>query len=249
MNENARYRKERNSWIWQIFRNLHNIKTPNMKSITLIAAIAATTFFYAQEVRTTEENVAFSNGSHNAIVVTVPYGKKEIVEKELKSEMKDWGGKYNSSKGEMTTVGSSSKAIGEKPYDGYAKIISDNATEVKVAFAVDLGGAYLNSSQHGTQYSAVLARVKQFAVRAAGESVEAEMDAEAKVLKTMEGDQSDLQKSIENSREDIEECKKRIADAEQKIRENEAAVARKGDEIAAQKDKIGTIEKKKKSIK
>src|SRR4051812_8275370 len=115
-----------------------------MRSITLVAAMAATTFFYAQEVKTNEENVSFTNGSHNAIVVTIPYGNKDIVEKALKSEMKDWGGKFNSSKGELQTTGSSSKAMGDKPYDGYAKIVSDNADEVKVAFAVDLGGAYLS---------------------------------------------------------------------------------------------------------
>jgi len=220
-----------------------------MKSITLIAAMAATTFFYAQEVKTNEENISFSNGSHNAIVVTIPYGNKDIVEKELKSEMKDWGGKYSSSKGEMTTSGSSSKAMGDKPYDGYAKIVSDNENEVKVAFAVDLGGAYLSSKEHGSQYTATLSRVKKFGAKAAHESIDAELAVEAKVLKGMEGDKSDMLKSIESSKKDIEDYKKRITEAEQKIKDNEAAVVKKGEEITTQTSKIGTVEKKKKSIK
>jgi len=220
-----------------------------MKSISLLAAMAVTTFFYAQEVKTSEESVSFLNGSHNAIVVTIPYGNKEIVEKELKSEMKDWGGKYNSSKGEMQTVGSSSKAMGDKSYDGYAKIISDNDKEIKVAFAVDLGGAYLDSKDHGSQFKAIETRIKKFGAKAAHESIDAELAAEGKVLKELQGNKSDLEKSIENSKKDIEDYKKKIVEAEQKIKDNEAAVVKKGEEIGTQTTKIGTVQDKKKSIK
>jgi hypothetical protein len=219
-----------------------------MKTITLIAALAATTFFYAQEVKTTEETVSFSNGAHNAIVVTVPHGNKDIVEKELKSELKDWSGKYSSSKGEMTTVGSTMKAMGDKPFDSYAKIMDGGENYIRVAFAVDLGGAYLDSKMHGAQFTALKARIEKFASKAALSSIEGELETEGKVLKGMEKEKAEMEKTIESSKKDIEDYKKRIADAEQKIKDNEASVAKKSEEIGTQTTKVGEVEKKKKSV-
>lgn len=224
------------------------VKNETMKTIALIAAMAATTFFYGQEVKTNEENVSFSNGTHNAIVVTIPYGNKDVVEKELKSELKDWGGKFNSSKGEMQAMGASSKAMGNKIYDGYAKIISENEKEIRVAFAIDLGGAYLDSRQHNDQYKVMNERIKKFGKNAANESINEEIAVEAKVLKELEGNKSDLEKSIEESKKDIEDYKKRIAEEEQKIKDNEAALTKKGEEITTQTSKLGDVEKKKKAI-
>jgi hypothetical protein len=218
-----------------------------MKAITLIAAIATTSFMYAQ-VKVTEENVSFSNGSHNAIVVTIPHGNKEVVDKELKSELKDWGGKYSSSKGEMTTVQSSVKSMGDKPFDGYARILDGGSDYVKVAFAVDLGGAYLDSKQHGAQFSAMKQRAEKFASRTSVLSIEEELATEAKVLKTMEKEKVELEKTITNSKKDIEEYQKRIAEAEQKIKDSEAGLAKKSEEITAQTTRIGDVEKKKKSV-
>lgn len=219
-----------------------------MKAITLIAAITTTSFFYAQQIKITEENVSFSNGSHNAIVVTIPHGNKEVVDKELKSELKDWGGKYNSGKGEMTTSQSTVKSMGDKPFDGYARILDGGENFVKVAFAVDLGGAYLDSKQHGAQFSAMKQRAEKFASRAAMQSIEDELAVEAKVLKTMEKEKVELEKTIEESKKDIEDYKKRIAEAEQKIKDSEAGVVKKTEEITAQTTRIGDVEKKKKAV-
>jgi hypothetical protein len=218
-----------------------------MKQLLLAATLLTATFSFAQEVKTSEESVSFSNGSHNAIVVTIPYANKEVVEKELKSEMKDWGGKHNSSKGEHTAIQASMKAMGSKPFDGYAKII-ENGDVIKVAFAVDLGGAYMDSRQHGAQYKVIQERAKKFATKTATTGVENELAAEAKILKEMEKDKSDLEKSIESSKKDIEDYKKRIEEAEQKIKDNESALSKKGEEITIQTTKIGDVEKKKKSI-
>lgn len=219
-----------------------------MKYIALVATLTVSTFFYAQDVKTNEENVSFSNGTHNAIVVTIPHGNKDVIEKELKSELKDWGGKYNSSKGEMQTMGASSKAMGNKIYDGYAKIISENDKEVRVAFAIDLGGAYLDSRQHGDQYKVMNERIKKFGKKAAHESIDVQIAAEAKVLKELEGNKKDLEETIEDSKKDIEDYKKRIAEAEQKIKDSEAALSKKGEEITTQTSKLGDVEKKKKAI-
>lgn len=218
-----------------------------MKQIVLAATLFTAVFSFAQDIKVSEENVSFNNGSHNAVVVTVPYANRDVVEKELKSEMKDWGGKYSSTKGEHQAMQASMKAMGDKYFDGYAKVI-ESGDQIKVAFAVDLGGAYLDSRQHSAQYKVIQEKAKKFAARAAEAGVENELAAEAKILKEMEKDKSDLEKSIEKSKSDIEDYKKRIAEEEQRIKDNESALSKKGEEITTQTGKIADVEKKKKNI-
>jgi len=220
----------------------------NMKVMTLIAALTTTTFFFAQEISVKEENVSFSNGSHNALVVTIPYGNKEVVEKELKSELKDWGGKYSSSKGEMTTSQSSFKAMGDKPFDGYAKILDGGENSIRVAFAIDLGGAYLENRHHAAQFSAMKSRIEKFAHKAATASIDGELEIETKVMKGLEKEKTEMTETIEESKKDIEDYKKKIEEAEQRITDNESGVVKKDEEIKAQAEKMAAIEAKKKAI-
>ena len=196
------------------------------------------------EVKVSEEHYAFSTGSKNSIIVTIPYGKLDIVEKELKEELKGWGGKYNSSKGEYTSMQATMKSMGAKPFDAYARPFSSGET-VKVAFAIDLGGAYLSSSQHGAQFTAMKERVKDFAVKAAKACIAEEMKAEQKILTGFEKDQKDLEKEKETLLKSIDDYKKKISDAEKKIEENINNQTKKKEEITNQTAKVGEIEKKK----
>lgn len=220
-----------------------------MKTILLAAAVSAVTFFHAQEVKPNEQSVPFSTGSHNAIVVSIPHANKDIVERELRSELKDWGGKYNSSKGEMTATQASMKAMGDKYFDAIGKVIETGNNEIMIAIAVDLGGAFLDSKQHNAQYKVMEEKIRKMAVRASIASIDEELSEQGKVLKTMERDKKEFEENIERSKKDIEDYKKRIADAEQKIKDNESAVSKKDGEIKDQSSKIGEIEKKKKNVK
>lgn len=219
-----------------------------MKQLTLIVATLMTTWVIGQEVKTSHDKISFSHGSFDAIVVTIPYGDKDIIEKELKSEMKDWGGKYNSSKGEYTAKEAKMKDMGDKYFDGYAKII-ESGSEIKVAFAVDLGGSYMNNSDHKDQYKVIEARAKKFAQNASKESVNGMIELETKTLKKLTGEKEDMLKNIENSKKDIENYKKKIAEEEQKIKDNEAASQKKETEIGTQTTKLGEVQGLLKKIK
>jgi hypothetical protein len=219
-----------------------------MKQLTLFVATILTTWVVGQEVKTSNEKVSFSHGSFDAIVVSIPYGNKDVVEKELKSEMKDWGGKYNSSKDEYTAKQAKIKAMGDKYFDGYAKII-ESGSEIKVAFAVDLGGAYLNHREHGDQHKAIEGRVKKFGQSAAKESVNGMIETETKALKKLTGEKEDLLKDIEHSKKDIEDYKKKITEAEQKIKDDESATQKKESEIGTQTSKLGEVQELLKKIK
>lgn len=208
-----------------------------MKQVTLFVAALCTTWAIGQEVKTSNDKVSFSHGSFDAIVVNIPYGNKDVIEKELKSEMKDWGGKYNSSKGEYTAKEAKMKGMGDKYFDGYAKII-ESGSDIKVAFAVDLGGAYMNHSEHKDQHNVIESRAKKFGQNASKESVNGMIEAETKTLKKLTGEKEDMLKEIEDSKKDIENYKKKISEEEQSIKDNEAASKKKEEEIGAQTTKL-----------
>lgn len=214
-----------------------------MRQVILIATMAFSAFSFGQNIKATNEKISFSQGTQDAIVVNIPYGTKEIIEKELKSEMKDWGGKYDSNKDEFMSKGAKMKAMGDKYFDGYAKIIQ-KGDEMAVAFAVDLGGAYMNSSDHKEQYKVIEARALKFAKKASSESVEEEIDAETKILSGLEKEQKGLEKDIESSKSDIENYKKKIKEEEDSIEKNTDALGKKKEEVDKQAAKIAEIKKR-----
>ncbi len=214
-----------------------------MKTI-LFLAITVCTFASFGQIKTTEEAISFSNGTHNAIVVTVPNGTSEGVNDQLKNEIKNWGGKFSENKGEFSAIGLSMKKMGEKSFDGYAKVI-ENGSVIKVAFTIDLGGAYMTSSDHSQQYKVILEKAKEFAAKAGAAAIDAELKVEEKLLKTMVKEQSDIEKEISKSESSIEKAKQTIAEEEKKIADAKNALDKKMGEVKAQGEKISIIEKKK----
>ena len=209
--------------------------------ILLIAAISFNSFAQ-NEVKVTEESISYSVGSKNSIVVTIPYGDQEVVEKELKNEMKDWGGKYSSSKGEAQTLQSSVKKMFErKTFDSYAKVIKTD-DGIKVAVAVDLGGAFMTSSQHSAQFAEMKERLQKFAVTAAKASIKENMKAEEKILSSFEKEEKSLEKDKEGHLKDIEDYKKKIADSQKKIEDNVILQTKKKEQIKDQSKKIKDLE-------
>lgn len=214
-----------------------------MKQLFILALTAISFGSFAQnQIKTSEESVAYSVGSRNSIIVTVPYGKADIVAKELKKEMKDWGGKLKASKTESTTFQSSLKNMFErKTFDTYAKVITvDN--EVKVAVAVDLGGAYMTSKDHPSQYGEMKVRLENFAATAAKASVKDNVKAEEKILSTLQKEEKSLEKVKESHLKEIESYKKKIEESQKKIEDNIVLQTKKKDEVKAQAAKIKALE-------
>lgn len=212
--------------------------------IASLFTLVGLALFAQNTVTVSEENTNFSVGSKNSIVVNIPYGSMDVIEKALKSELKDWDGKYNSSKGEYTSMQARLKEMGDKPFDAYAKIITSDDV-IKVAFAIDLGGAFMTSSHHSAQFNEMRAVVKKFAIETAMECVEEDLRVETKKLEVAEKDQKDLEKEKENLLNSIDDYRKRISEAEKKIEQNMTNQSNKKSEISTQAQKVKEIEKKK----
>ncbi|MBI1836976.1 MAG: hypothetical protein HYR91_06895 [Flavobacteriia bacterium] len=219
------------------------------KYLLSIATVVVSIITFSQNVEIDERNATFNAGSRNAIYVSIPHVTVDFIEKKIKDEVKDWGGKYNSSKGEYTSMQAQIKEMGEKMFDGYAKIVSEKDGNVVVAFAFDLGGAFMTSSEHKTQYSAMAAKLKDFGVNAAKDFVSEEIKDQEKILKSLMKDQESLVSTKSDLEKDIEDYKKKIAEAEKKIEENKSNQEKMKEEIKTQEVKVEEVNKKLKGIK
>lgn len=216
--------------------------------LTTVALVATSTFFAQSGLGLREEIQNFSIGSKNALVLTIPHAKMDVLESELKSELKDWGGKYKSSKGEWTMMQGAPKFMDKKAFDAYVITTPGTDGSIKVSFAIDLGGAFLNGKEHPTQFTAMSKRLLEFGKKVASESVKEEVKMQEKALEVLEKDQKSLEKDKKELEESIEDYKKKIAEAETKIRENESLQSEKKTAISNQAEKIKEVEKLQKSF-
>lgn len=215
-----------------------------MKNILSLLFVLITVFTFAGSIEIDEKNVSFSAGSKNAIVVKIPHVSKDFMEKKIKEEVKNWDGKYNSSKGEFSSTQGKISEMGEKMFDGYAKIIEEKDGFVFVAFAFDLGGAYLTSSDHKEQFNAISRRIKEFAINSSKDSVAEELKDQEKVLKSLNKEQENLVSDKVSLEKSIEEYTKRIEEAKKKIEENIKNQETKKNEIKTQETKVNEVSTK-----
>jgi chromosome segregation ATPase len=220
-----------------------------MKIYTTLITLSFAFTTFSQAVRIEEKSTSFNAGSKNAICITIPHTSSDFVEKKVKEEMKNWNGKYNSSKGESLTSLSLLKEIGEKTFDGYAKIIESKDGMTTVAFAFDLGGAFLSSSQHKEQYNAMLQRLKTFGINTSKEAVGEVIREQEKSLKTIQREQESLEKEKATLEQGIENSKKEIEEATKKIEKNQHDQIKKKEEIKMQATKLDESNKKLGNIK
>lgn len=202
---------------------------------------------FSQKIKINEQTESFGVGSKNAIVITIPYGNKDVVEKEVKSLLKSWDGKYKDSKNEFQCIQGGMKSLGNKLFDAYAKMTEDKEY-IQVALAVDLGGAFMTSREHSSQYKEFENAMKKLAKDCANKSVEKELEVAKEILEDLTDDQNKLIKEKTDLEKDIEDYKKKIAEAENKIKENGSKQERKATEISTQGTVIKEIENKLKSI-
>jgi peptidoglycan hydrolase CwlO-like protein len=208
-----------------------------MKTVFAFLFIGLSTFLFAQEVTTSSEKVQFSQGTFDAIVVSIPFASKDEVLKSLKSEMKSWGGKVKTSGDEVSSLNAKMKKMGEQYFNGYSKVIKDGDV-IKVAFIVDLGGAFMDRMQHGSQYDYIEQRAKDFGVNASKSSVKTSISDQNKALKSLNKEKKSLEKGIAKSKKNIDKYKSQISAEEKNINDSENAIKAKDKEISEQESLI-----------
>lgn len=189
------------------------------------------------------------DGSKEGFYVSIPYGDQKQIEKALKDELKDWKGKYKSEKDYVFVDDCKLKAMGKNTFDVFAKVEANPDGGGNVSIAIDLGGAFLNSSDHGAQAKVINAKLHEFGIKAAKSVVDDEIKAEEKILKEREKELEDLEKEQEKMEKEIEDYKKKIKENEKAIEESKSSQDAKKDEIKTQAEKVKKTEEKKAAVK
>lgn len=227
---------------------IHNKK--NMKkTLTLTIAAFISISGFSQKVKVKESSESIGEGSHNAIVVTLYGVNPSDAEDEFKSSMKGFDGKKSSKGGTVFIDNALIKEMGPNTVDIYGKANGKKGDpEITFIVAFDLGGAFLNSSEHAAQYKAAEKIVKDFAIKAIKNAVEEQLKDAQKIQSKLEDNQKDLEKENKSLNSDIDDYKEKIKKAESDIVENKAAQDKKKAEIEAQKKLVGGIDTKLKAI-
>lgn len=208
-----------------------------MKNTLVLAASLAALAASAQRIELKEGNEKFSTGTHNAISTTIYANRQDDVQSAWKSLMKDYKNeKVKSDKNEVFGDNILIKEFGNNPVDVYATF-EENKKDmtVKMHVAVDLGGAYLSSSEQRDKYNEAEKIVKNFAVRMTKEPLQEKVKEAEKQQARLEEEQKDLEKTNKNLRSDIEDYRGKISKAEKEITVKEAELEKKKGEVVVQK--------------
>ena len=178
--------------------------------------------FAQYKINVSEKSENLGGANHNAFSVMIYELDAKEVEKAWKKEM--FGDDANTSE------------MGENNFDLYAKAIeSDKGVELCVS--IDLGGAFLSSSQHSSQAKYIKDLMYKFAVEETKEGVQGIIKAEEKIQDGLEKQQKDLEKGKEKLERDIEAYKKAIEDAKKAIEQAKKDIEQNGkDQIEKQKE-------------
>ncbi|HEY0029433.1 MAG TPA: hypothetical protein VGC65_01650 [Bacteroidia bacterium] len=219
------------------------------KIITLAFAVTIVLSASAQKIKVKQSTENIAGGSHNALSVTLTGISPSDAEESFRSFMKNYDGKRSSKDGGIFIDHAMIKEMGNNTIDIYGKAIGKKGDpEITFVVAFDLGGAFLNSGEHKDQYNIAEKIVKDFAVKATKDAIEAQLKDAQKAQSKLEDDQKSLEKDNKNLNGDIEDYKKKIKKAEDDIVKNKADQDKKKSEIEAQKKVVADVDKKLKAV-
>ena len=223
------------------------LKNNNMKKIFTLALALMAINTFAQEVLIKETNVNV-DGSKNGFEIIIPYADKKTTEKELKDLFKSWKGSFSDKKGIMKSDDCKNKKMGENTFDVFGTVVENGDKGSKVLVAVDLGGAYLSSKEHSSQFKVMEGELKTWAIKTATVYIEEVEKEEEKNLKDKQKELEDLEKDQEKMEKEIEDYKKKIEENKKAIEESKKSQEKKKEEIKTQEGVLQEVIKKKEGI-
>jgi hypothetical protein len=218
-----------------------------MKSILIFFSVVLVAQVWSQQVSLTQENQTFTIGNKNAYVLSIPYASKIQIEEEVKSYLKEFG-KVKSSKGENVVLLGKNESISDKPIDIYARVMTAKDGSPIAVFAIDLGGAFMNSREHPNQSQGFEKSLLKFGKLCVNTAIDEEIKAEQKILKSLENDQKSLEEKLSDYEKDIINYTNQIKETEKKISDVKSNQEKKKDDLKTQKSKIESIENKRKTL-
>lgn len=224
-----------------------------MKQIYFIGIailIFVTTGFSQRKIEVNETSFGFSTGNQHALYVTVFEATSKDVSKAWQKELRNFKGKVNEKKGEVFADNAIIKDFKDNnAVDIYSRFEDTKDGNTKMYVAIDMGGAYLSSSDHPEKFKAMKKILFDFAKEMSKEVVKEQIKDASKVFSGFELDQKKLTRENEDLHKDIENYKEKITKAEEDIKTNLANQEAKKKELEEQQKVVDALNEKLKGIK
>lgn len=209
-----------------------------------LLAIGAAQFIQAQVV---ERSVGMSAGAQNALVLEIPAVDAGLVSDLWKGYMKDFyreKPKWQRRDKEWLSDDAEIAALGMgNTVDVFAKT-EQKGDNTFVYMWIDLGGAFLNSSQHRERYTEAEKILVRFGLEVARTKVKIELEEQEDMLKDLNRDLARLASDKERSEREIQRAKETIAKAEKDIEDNLKAQEEMAERVKAQEAVIREVQKR-----
>ncbi len=219
-----------------------------MRILTLVLLLFVTSVTFGQrKIKVHEERESIGSGSNSALVATIYESSIDEIEKSWKKLMKDYNAKVAMKK-EIFADDATIKDLSSNTVDVYSFVRKAGDDEFEIVVAVDLGGAYLSSSEHSSKYKIMEKIVKEFAVQSTLDAIKEKQKAAAKILLGFTKEKDDLVRDKERLEKQIEDYKSKISDAEKSIEKNKTDQADKEKEVENQQKIVDEIAARGKAV-
>ena len=219
-----------------------------MKKIFIVILSSIAIVSYADKVKVSESRENIGGGNNNALVITIYEANPDDVLKEFKSIMKDYNAKVSNKDGVLFGDNAVIKKMGNNTIDIWAKVDKVKDGESKLVVAFDLGGAFLNSSDHKEQFKVAKEIVENFAIKMQKDAIQEQLNIASKLLEKETDQQKDLEKKNSDLKDDIKNYQEKIKKAEDDIKKNEDDQVKKKAEMATQQKVVDGIKEKLKAV-
>jgi valyl-tRNA synthetase len=217
------------------------------KVYTMFLALGLSLFAFSQsKINVVEEQNTLSVGSVNTLTVMVYGMSMDDVEKAWKKQMKDINGNVKAKK-EVFADDCLIKDMSDNTFDVYT-IFRESKLGVQVIATYDLGGAFLNSTDHKEFFGSISKMMYEFAVKQTKEAVSADIKTAENDLKDTEKAKEDLEKDIKKLEKEIEDYKKKIEDNKASIEQDKKDIEERKKEIVTKTEVVKALEKKREAI-
>lgn len=215
--------------------------------LPLLLLFLSLTSAQAITLKVKEGSVKFDHGTFNALTVEILGVQEKEVNKAWAKKMKDYKGKVDKNKHGVVAEGVTYVGVHEYQANYYSKTKEKDGT-VTFSVSVDLGGAYLTSSEHSSSYKNLEKAIIEFAKEVIREQVKEELKEAEKALKKQEKALEGLKKDKEKLKSNIAGWKEDIKKAESEIVTNDADQKKQAEEIKKQKVVVDQIRTKESQI-
>ncbi len=216
--------------------------------ITIVLFV--TTGFGQRKIEVNETSFGFSSGNQHALYVTVFESTSKDVSKAWQKQLKDFKGKISEKKGEVFADNAIVKEFNDNnTVDIFTRFEDTKDGNVKMYVAIDLGGAYLSSSEHAEKFKAMKNILYDFSKTMSEEVVNVQIKEASKILSVLESEQKRLEKDNEELHKNIESYKEKIKKAEEDIKTNLSNQESKKKAIEDQQKAVNVLKEKLKDIK